>query len=125
MLLRYVKRHCLLKKEKKETACHMHIEAYKNSSKNFGRIFPVDLTRLVWLHDKGCISRHHCSDLHGFLSFQTLMNVKPNSTIASFSVSTLWEVLPVNVHLVSPSTTLHVLVRQNYKWEILQTLIDA
>lgn len=124
MLLRCVKRNCLSRKGK-ESACHMHIEAYKNSSINFVRIFPENQTDLIWLHDKGCIARQHCSDLHGFLSFQTLMNVKPNSTIASFSVSTLWEVLPVNVHLVSPSTTLHVLVRQNYKWEILQTLIDA
>lgn len=44
---------------------------------------------------------------------KTLMNVKPNSTTASSSVSTLWEVLPVNVHLVSHSTTLLVLTTMN------------
>lgn len=41
------------------------------------------------------------------------MNVRPNSTIANSCVSTLWEVLPVNVHLVSHSITLLVLTTMN------------
>lgn len=44
---------------------------------------------------------------------KTLMNATPNNTTASSSVSTLWEVLPVNVHLVSHSITLLALTTMN------------
>lgn len=74
---------------------------------------PAENAQFLWIHETTLFitERPHWSSWTS-LSFQISMNVKPNSTIASSSVSTPSGGSPVNVPPVSPSITLPASVRQ-------------
>lgn len=74
---------------------------------------PIANAQLLWIRENALfITDRPCWSSWTSLSFQTSMNVKPNSTTASSSVSTPWGGSPVNAPPVSPSITLPASVRQ-------------